>query len=183
MGSGGRLIALVGSSGSGKTTACLELVAAAGAVGLPVAGLVTTMERRPAGARRWVRDLRTGRRRLLATVAESEEVTAGMSAWRLSASALEWGDRALATACPAELLVIDELGPLELEQAAGWRRGAEIALAGPYGLAVVSVRPALLEAFRALARCDASKVVGLDGLTAGRLEEALRECTATGARS
>ena len=41
----------------------------------------------------------------------------------------------------------------------------------------------LLEAFRALAPCDASKVVGLDGLTAGRLEEALRECTATGARS
>ena len=139
---GARLALVSGLSGSGKTTICRELAAAGSRRGLAVSGLLTEVERAPGGATRWVRDLRSARRRLLAR--EAEGARAGDLRWRLMSDGLRWGDRVLAAACPTDVLIIDEIGPLELVDGSGWYGGMLHALGGPFRLAVVAVRPSLV---------------------------------------
>jgi nucleoside-triphosphatase THEP1 len=146
----GRLVVLSGPSGSGKTTTCRRLISACSERGLDVSGLVTVAERREEGAERWVEDLRSAQRQLLA-----HEMPPGSKVgprWRFCTEGLAWGDRMLARACPTDVLVIDEVGPLELLHGAGWRRGVQLALAGSFRLAVVAVRPPLVACLLELLR-------------------------------
>jgi hypothetical protein len=129
-------------SGARKTSWTLQLIAAARACGLSVAGVVTTVEYDP-GIRRWIEDLGTGERRLLGHDGE-ERVGPDGCRWVLSDETLAWGDARLRTAGAADLLVIDEIGPVELLHRRGWWGGAAAALAGPSHLALVTVRPPLL---------------------------------------
>ena len=76
----------------------------------------------------------------------------GSLRWRFSSEGLLWGDQVLAAACPTDVLVIDEVGPLELLHGSGWQRGMLLALAGRFRLAVVAVRPALVSPMLELAR-------------------------------
>ena len=133
---------VAGPSGSGKTTTCGRVVSASPQRGLSVSGLVTWVERTDGGVERWVQDLRSSQRRLLAREAETQRM--GSPRWRFSSEGLLWGDQILAAACPTDVLVIDEVGPLELLHGSGWRRGVLLALAGPFRLAVVAVRPPLV---------------------------------------
>lgn len=147
---GARLAVVSGASGSGKTTSCRELARAASRRGLAVSGLLTEVERAPGGTTRWAHDLRSAQRRLLAREVEVPRV--GDLRWRLATEGLRWGDCVLAGACPTDVLIIDELGPLELVDEVGWRGGALRALGGPFRLAVVTVRPALVVALLELVR-------------------------------
>lgn len=146
---------MTGPSGSGKTTACGRLVSAGRERGLTVSGLLTVVERTDGGAARWAQDLRGGQRRLIAREVESRRtgsMRTGSLRWRFSSEGLLWGDQVLATACPTDVLVIDEVGPLELLHGSGWHRGMLLALAGRFRLAVVAVRPALVSPMLELAR-------------------------------
>jgi len=67
--------------------------------------------------------------------------------WHFHARGLTWGAIALRRATPCHVLVIDELGPLELLRDQGWRIGLDVLLAGGYHLAMVSIRPSLLSSF------------------------------------
>ena len=44
---------------------------------------------------------------------------------------------------------MDEIGPLELDRGRGWVNALDVLCAGQFGLAVVVVRPSLVDAFRA----------------------------------
>ena len=158
---------VTGPSGSGKTTACGRLVSAGLERGLAVSGLLTVVERTDGGAARWAQDLRGGQRRLLARQVESRRT--GSLRWRFSSEGLLWGDQVLAAACPTDVLVIDEVGPLELLHGSGWRRGVLVALAGRFRLAVVAVRPALVSPMLELARplVGEAEVVTLESGTPG----------------
>jgi len=150
------IVVLSGESGSGKTTICTRVVTLARARGLKVAGVLTPP--RLAGGRKVgldVEDIRTGQRRPLAeSCAEPCRSTVGATdgpateSWHFHMDGLAWGTKVLRHATPCDLLVIDELGPLELMRGQGWTVGLDLLRAGHYRLALVVVRPALLPRFR-----------------------------------
>lgn len=165
MKTGPLIVTLSGESGSGKTTICSRVVTLARARGLEVAGVLTPP--RLAGGRKVgldVEDIRTGQRRPLAEpYAEPSDRGRSQRAcrsnagaiqgpatesWRFHMDGLTWGTKVLRRATPCDLLVIDELGPLELIQGQGWTVGLDLLRAGRYRLALVIVRPALLPYFR-----------------------------------
>ena len=142
------MVILSGECGSGKTTICTRVVALARARGLGVAG-VLTLPRLAGGCKVGldVEEIRTSQRRPLA---ERVGTTDGPATerWHFHADGLAWGTMVLRRATPCDLLVIDELGPLELAQGQGWTVGLDLLLASRYRLALVAVRPALLLRFR-----------------------------------
>jgi nucleoside-triphosphatase len=138
---------LTGGYEAGKTRACLALVAAARAEGWRVGGVASpAVFSRGAKSAILVEDLRTGESRLLAT--KSERPGAGGIGYAFDESALAWADGLVAAAPPCDLLVVDELGPLELLQGRGLRSALTVLREGRYRLALVVVRPDLVEAFR-----------------------------------
>lgn len=61
----------------------------------------------------------------------------------------------LSQAKPCDLLVIDEVGPLELERGKGWVSAFDVLRAGAYALALLVVRPELIaQVCDRLAGCD-----------------------------
>jgi nucleoside-triphosphatase THEP1 len=151
-----RIVALTGELGSGKTTACGRLVTLARSRGLAVAGILSPA--RLAGGRKVGIDLvniRSGERRPLGDGRSGDDLQIATGrgpltrGWRFSGEVLEWGSGILRSilddATPWDLLVIDEIGPLELERWEGWLVALEVLRSGGYRLAVPVVRPALLE--------------------------------------
>lgn len=142
------IVVLSGEPDSGKTTICARVVALARARGLEVAGVLTPP--RLAGGCKVgldVEEIRTGQRRPLA---EGIGPTDGPATecWRFHPDGLAWGTEILCLATPCDLLVIDELGPLELVRNQGWTIGFDLLRASRYRLALVVVRTALLSRFR-----------------------------------
>ena len=56
----------------------------------------------------------------------------------------------MANALPCDLLVVDELGPLELERGVGWTAALGLLQQSGFALAVVVVRPGLVARARDL---------------------------------
>lgn len=137
------LLLLTGPPSVGKTTVCLGLACALGERGWNVGGIVTLAE----GTRRWALDLQGGKRRLLAV---SGEAPAGLSGpswgpYRFSGRTLAWGNAAVlrAMAGGVNLVILDEVGPLELVLGEGFLPALQAVLGGPVSGLVV-VRPALV---------------------------------------
>jgi nucleoside-triphosphatase THEP1 len=141
----GRILALVGASGAGKTTVCMKAASLARARGWRVAGFVS-----PARFERGekvgidVCDLRTGISSPLASIGDG--VGAPPGRWAMHAAGVAVGVRALAEAAGSDLMVVDEVGPLELLHGEGWACALDSLCSGRFRLAVVSVRPALCDA-------------------------------------
>lgn len=145
-----RIVFLTGAPDAGKTLVCQHVVEAARHKGLRVSGLIT--EARTLSSGRIVQtvvNLRTGERRRLADyvgVDEGEPIgrgVAGRLSWTFVGESVRWGrhelDRCLAGS--TDLLVIDQLGPLELLAGSGWVNAVGVLREARYGLAVVVVNP------------------------------------------
>lgn len=139
-----RQILLTGGIERGKTTLCRHLVEIAREKGWQVGGILSPAEmegKRKVGID--LLDVNSGERRPLA---HRDQATDGPSTprWHFLAEALQWGDEILRAALPCDLLVVDELGPLELVREEGWQSGLAAVNSRAYQLAVVVVRPSLL---------------------------------------
>lgn len=122
---------------SGKTTLVQQLVRCA--QGWRVTGILTVGEwRNGEKLALYARDLGTGEQRLLAQRQSAREP------WEFVAETLEWGNRVFASAVPTDLLVVDELGPLEWLDGRGWTAGLSAIDSGQYRVALVVVRPELI---------------------------------------
>jgi nucleoside-triphosphatase THEP1 len=136
------LVVLTGPSGSGKSTICRFVADEARRRRIPAGG-VTTASRMADGVRVGLDavDVASGAR---VPLAELDRPTGGhvTGRWHFHepafAAGLNWCDRTPSTA----LLVVDELGPLELLDGRGWAPVVP-GLATRLGPVLVAVRPAL----------------------------------------
>ena len=134
------IVILTGERGAGKSTVCRETIALAQARGYTCGGLLTL--RHPDGALD-VLDVRSGDvRRLTLEPETSPAVIQGR--FRFDPETLAWGNVVLARAWPCHLLVVDELGPLEMERGAGWLKAFDVLHRPDFTLALVVVRPELV---------------------------------------
>jgi nucleoside-triphosphatase THEP1 len=133
------IVILTGERGVGKSTVCRETVARAQARGYACGGILTLS--RPNGARD-VLDVRSGNlRRLTLGTGASAAVVQGC--FRFDPETLAWGNDVLACAVPCHLLVVDELGPLEIERRQGWPKAFDVLRGTDFALALAVVRSEL----------------------------------------
>jgi nucleoside-triphosphatase len=146
-----QLMLVTGDRGAGKTTWCMERIAEARRSGLRVSGLVSPpiME---AGQKVGIdlMDVHTNESRRLAVLRQGvspgsvNESGIPTLNWTLDPSVFTWGNRILERLVTSELLVLDELGPLELLENKGLIAGLKCIEDRHYQMACVVVRPALL---------------------------------------
>lgn len=140
-----QLILVTGLSGVGKTTWCARLIDLARASGLSVSGVLSPSlldQERKIGIQ--VLNLSTGESRQLATLRTAEDKVLSTPRWTFNETTLEWANEALARAGDSDLLVIDELGPLEFFKNQGLTAGLKRLDAGQYQVAVAVIRSSLL---------------------------------------
>lgn len=138
------LYLLSAPSGTGKTTTLQRTLARARALGLQSGGILSIPYPHgypPHPSALWLESVATGERRLLAHVAAPAEASVGI--WHFLPATVAWGNALLHTAANADLLLIDEIGPLELLQQRGLIAAFPVLLSGHYRVAIVTVRPAL----------------------------------------
>ncbi len=142
----GKLILVTGESGSGKTQWCLELAKLAKTQGFNAVGLISpaVFEGKNKIGIDLV-DIKSGSRKRLA-------VRRGLSSkgqftldWDFNDEVLLWGNSILGQLDDCQLLLLDEMGPLELQRGTGLSNGIGLIGARRYGLACVVIRPALIE--------------------------------------
>jgi nucleoside-triphosphatase THEP1 len=138
---------VTGWRGSGKTTFCHEMLQAARLAGWDAAGLLSPAVFRD-GIKDsiWAEDIRSGEKRLLADTHQQTEKDLAFGDWYFNRETLEWGNQVLRSSIPCDLLVIDELGPLEFNLSLGWMSALDVIKTAQFRLAVVVIRPELLEA-------------------------------------
>ena len=134
-----RIILLTGGRRVGKSTVCLRAVKSARQRGHACGGIVTLAH----DGVRDALDVRSDRRRRLTTTSDtSSPVPQGR--FHFDPETLSWGNDVLAEAVPCELLVVDEVGPLEVERGEGWVAAFDVLRTGDYVLALLVVRPELI---------------------------------------
>lgn len=156
-----KLYLLTAPSGAGKTAFCRALAAEANAAGWDVAGILSppiVENGIKTGIR--VQNLRTQETQLLAVASPSSLPTShfplstshslppphvSLGYWRFDPSALAWGNDLLASCLPADLFIVDELGPLELLRGAGWQNALQALRQRTYKIGIAVVRPSLLD--------------------------------------
>jgi nucleoside-triphosphatase THEP1 len=160
---GKRLVLWVGPRHSGKTTTVAELAQKAESEGFNVAGVLAPSvydNEHLTGFE--VVDLRTGKRLPLATRKINQNQQGGFT---FTQTGLEFGKNALSAEAvkSAELIIVDEFGPLELE-GEGWRKDIDLILSNIDALVVLVVRNEIAEKVQSLykdipaERLDAAKV-------------------------
>jgi nucleoside-triphosphatase len=161
-----RLVLLTGDIGAGKTTWCLELIDQARQSGIRVSGLVSPPVFE-AGQKVGIdlMDASTDERKRLAVIRKdiSPKIAVGPGSstmkWIFDETVLAWGNQILDHLGASEILVLDELGPLELLENKGLTAGFKCIDAQHYKLACVVIRPSLLPT--ALERWPWGKTLGV----------------------
>ena len=153
-----------GGRGAGKTTLCGHVADLARRADWDVAGILS-----PARVENgdktgiFVQDLRRRESRLLASAKKDEATGMHTCRWTFSEAALHWANEALAGSVPCDLLVIDEIGPLELEQEKGLVAWRGVLRSKLYRIALAVVRPELEQLFREEWRHSPSLVIDSPG--------------------
>ena len=162
----GEILIITGRSGSGKTAFCAEVVNTLrqGVLGrIDIRGILS-----PALFRHSEKvgiqsvNLLTYEHKNLAEADPDPSGTITTKHWGFDPQVIEWCNNVLAEATPSELFLLDEIGPLELERHEGFTRGLEAVDCGEYNLALVVVRPHLVD--KALERWPGAQVLNVEDL-------------------
>ena len=94
-------------------------------------------------------DLYRGEKRLLASRQPDEIMGLSFGQWTFDRHTLAWGNHVLEHVPPCDLLIIDEIGPLEFDLHNGWISGFQVVLRHTDGIGLVTVRPSYLARLQA----------------------------------
>ena len=145
------LFIVTGGRESGKTTFISQLYLAAVSENIDVAGVISPavfVDNRKVGID--IKDPRSNLSRRLANVRLNEECGTCTDHWAFSDEAMLWGNELLAKTSSCDLLIVDELGPIELEHNGGWQNGIKALNEQKYKAALVVIRPELLDLAKTL---------------------------------
>jgi nucleoside-triphosphatase len=130
----------------GKTHFCNHLIKQAQTQGLALAGVIcppVIVEQEKTAIS--IEDLKSGERKILAKKRTTETEGLLTERWSFDEESMSWGNRVLAETRGCDLLLVDELGPLEFKRGEGWQNGLLAIDNGDYKIAVVVIRPVLVE--------------------------------------
>lgn len=169
-----RLILVTGKSGAGKSTWCRTLVERALAVGITPSGLLSpaVFESGEKIAIDLI-DLSQTTRKRMAIRPERQPAgfhSKGSLNWMFNDQVLAWGNQVLQHLDKPDLLILDELGPLELLENDGLTVALKLVDDRQYRLACVVVRPSLLAT--ALERWPWGTVLDISTFAPGKTEAA-----------
>lgn len=137
---------ITGWRGSGKTKFCRAIIDKLKLANRDISGIIS-----PGSFLNDIKqsinavDIRTGRNEPLANLLRQDPSDLEFGDWFFNIRTLEWGNRVFKSSVPCELLVVDELGPLELIFSQGWVQALDVINSGQYRLALIVIRPELLE--------------------------------------
>jgi len=158
------VILLTGELQSGKTNLCLDIYQLAQEANIRVGGVIS-----PAVFSGDIKtaidalDLKSGIRKRLAELRTSHESDLETQRWSFDPEAVDWGNKMLLEAVPCDLLLIDELGPLEFHREQGWVNGFAVIDSEEYAAAVIVIRPSLIK--EAARLWQPSRIIDLDQVT------------------
>lgn len=161
---GGKIRLVSGPRLAGKSTYCQEIVQAAQAEGYLARGVISLAQfeqDRKTGI--WAQDLCSGEKRLLASHHPGQHQGPRLGSWHFDPQTIAWVNQLFIDAVPCDLLVVDELGPLEFEHGQGFSAAFAALDSRDYRLAVVVVRPECLN--QALERWPEAEVLALPANT------------------
>ena len=143
------VIIITGQKNTGKTKLCLRLIEMLHQQNRQVSGLISPGFYQ-AGQKTGilVQDIASGDQKQLAIYDPGWDPQVPKRLWRFDMQVVEWGNQRLKTAVNIDVLLIDELGYLELEENRGWTACLDLLDSKNYHYAVVVVRPDLLETAR-----------------------------------
>ncbi|MEA3326730.1 MAG: ATP-binding cassette domain-containing protein [Chloroflexota bacterium] len=140
-----QLILVTGLRGAGKTSWCSKLAKVAQEQGLNVSGILSpgifTGKRKIGIA---VKNLATGEQHQLAELRKGEFEGLSTPRWRFNPESMSWANDVLRYTIQNDLLIIDEIGPIELLRGEGLSAGIERIDHNQYKVACVVVRPSLV---------------------------------------
>ncbi len=129
----------------GKTRFCSHLVAEAQIMDLNVSGLLCPpkyQDKQKLAIE--IEDLSTGEHYTLAKARKAADEGLMTNRWVFNLEVMNWGNDVLQKAVPCDVLIVDELGPLEFKRGEGWQKGLAAIDSGQYKVAAVIVRPELI---------------------------------------
>jgi len=139
----GRIIFLTGPRGSGKSSRCAEFTALARAYGVAAGGLLS-IPVFDSGVKAAIDLMDVGSGAVHRFARRTDPDVADVGHWKLEEGVLDWANSVLRSARGVSLLLVDELGPMELEAGKGLTGGMEALDEGSYSLALVVVRPEMI---------------------------------------
>ena len=156
-----QILLVTGESGSGKSAWCADLIMQVQRRGQNVAGLLSPAVVK-SGSKIGIDlvDLASGQRRRLAQRRDASVTDVMTDMWAFDIETVQWASALLEQMPACDLLVVDELGPLEFRHNKGFVGAFSLIDRRQYRVACVVVRPSLLP--DALERWPDAYIVDVD---------------------
>lgn len=140
-----QIIILTGLSGAGKTTWCARLSKIAQELGINVAGIFSPgVFKNGRKVAINIRNIQSGEERHLAKLRAIDSPELSTPRWSFEPGSIAWANHILRDILKSELVIIDELGPLELLRGEGLTAGLSLIDSGNYQVACIVIRSSLV---------------------------------------
>jgi nucleoside-triphosphatase THEP1 len=140
------LVLITGDIETGKTSFCLELAKLAQDAGIQLGGVISpAIFQRAKKTGIEVVDLKTWQRKNLATRVKQLSQSGTTKRWIFDAEGVAWANQTLWDSVPCDLLIVDELGPLEFKDREGFIAAFDILDSKKFRSAILVVRPSLID--------------------------------------
>jgi nucleoside-triphosphatase THEP1 len=136
---------LSGEENVGKSTLCKHVIEYCGTRNIMVSGIrselqIVNNQREAINSF----DIKTGEMMNLAVYSPGWDKEKPKRKWKFNKDVYKWGNDILLRSIPTDLLIIDEIGYLELEKGEGWNECFKILESDLHKFALVVIRPDLL---------------------------------------